>query len=324
MKCYIILLIIAVSCLSTVFNRRIRHRHRRGDLLDKIKQIRPRDNLAYQFVLGWVSALGGEGGWVEECSQTIPGWESAGIMEEDSVAKKTMSAIDSQIKADFPNFRKIIGFLGEAIDLCCNWRTKLVDYFTSRRFRRRLFLQGKRGWFSDIGEFFKKVDHSLTTFVNNVEEVGTSIKNTVVDGVNWAAKKASELKEYIKEKFQAIIKPICDFFNKMKDSFSAWISKHPLVKVALEFGECIKNHHFGKSAYRFALFYLGFRELIPIIWTPIGWAKIVVNLICGWKDIKEAIELMISIKAQKDKKIRYNHIGKIVGHITAAIAGATG
>jgi len=65
----------------------------------------------------------------------------------------------------------------------------------------------------------------------------------------------------------------------------------------------------------------GMIELIPLLSTPVGWIKLVVNLVCGWEDLKNGINALTSGISESDRLKKFNYYGKFAGFFFKAIAG---
>jgi len=56
-----------------------------------------------------------------------------------------------------------------------------------------------------------------------------------------------------------------------------------------------------------------FVELIPRLASLHGWIQVIVNLICGWKEVKEAITILKAALNDGNAVKRYHGFGKFVG-----------
>lgn len=318
MKYTFLILLISLLCLSSVFNHRIRknslrHRHRYQG---------PTNNILYQFLLGMIAEFSGEAGWIDNCSKQVPGWESAGDSENGNADKKKDGSMEKDLAGNQSTFKKILGYLGTAINVVCTVKDKIISFFTkSRRRYSRLFTEGKLRTRWPFEDFFSKVGNAFADAGNAIVSGAKKVKNAVVDGVDWAKKKASEIAEFIKNKCKEIFQPVLDLWDDIKKKFTEWLSKHPMMEKVFNFLNCFitnKGLQGMKGLYDSIKNLLA---LIPILGTPAGWVTLVVNLICGWEDLKAGIEFCAQGIKESDRPKKYNYFGKFFGRIVKAIAG---
>jgi hypothetical protein len=271
-------------------------------------------------MMGLIGELSGNSKMIETCMAVIPGWESAGTTEEKggdsekSVGGETQSTLD-----------KVLSFLGDAIDLVCEYKVKLICTLTSSAKRyRRLLLQGKisrhrRWWIADA--IWDTVSTAASSVTEAVVTGAKAIGNAVVDGAKWVGKKAEELKAYILEKLKTIFQPVSDLFDKIKQKVITYFTTNPLVQQAIKFFKCLISNGAVRAIKTLISVVKNTISLIPSLATPAGWVTLLINLICGWKDLRDAVGFLQKAWKENDRLVKYNYIGKFTGRTLKAIAG---
>jgi len=201
---YLALFLIVVLACSSIDAKVRRHRTHRTD----------KTNNYYQFLVGAVTALGGADNNVEQCLSFIPGWEALPLAEAASADSMEKSADASQTGT----FDTILKYLGAAIDICCTVKNTLKSFFAAKRLRwirrnRRLFAQGKRmrrftwsfggAWNAVTGAVSSAVDAAHTAISGAYGDFKAglaSLKNKVIDGIDWAVATATVVADYVKKK----------------------------------------------------------------------------------------------------------------------------
>jgi len=161
----------------------------------------------------------------------------------------------------------ILKYLGIAIDVACNFKKDVKDFFKKKlgvRRYRRVFIQlrkvnGRRNPFDDIVNYCK------------------------------------------------------DLFQKFKDFLNS-----PLVKKAIEFVKCLQA---AKTAV------VGFINTIKGFITNVtnlvsglsGFIEVTVDLICKWKDFRDAINYLSTGLKATDNLEKWNNYGKFLGKIIHTI-----
>lgn len=305
---YLLLILVAFQAVTS---RRIRRHHARHH------HRAPADNIVYQFILGFITALGGQEKLITECSAQFPGWESASTAQTDTT--------QTEMAGTPTTFQTVLKYLGMAIDAICNFKDNIIEFLT-KKFRRyvRLFLQGKvrgrfgRGFFSGIWNGIKK---GAAAVGNAVVSGAKAVGNTIIKGAEWVGKKAEELFAWCEKKFQELLEPVYELFESIKAKVVAWLEKNPTIKKLLEFGVCFLNNNGVKAIKTMFNAIKSIVELVPLLATPAGWIKLVINLVCGWKSLKEGIEAFIEGWNNTSAPHKFNRYGYAVGKFAEAIAG---
>ena len=122
----------------------------------------------------------------------------------------------------------------------------------------------------------------------------------------WVGKPIDSLLVYAKEKIAAFFQPVMDLFNSIKQKILDYVLIPP-IKTLLKFLACFKG--LPAIALGIVSFTDGINLSISLITTPIGWAVVLVKLICQYTNLKEGIQLFSD--AWKDANIltRYNKLG---------------
>jgi hypothetical protein len=270
-------------------------------------------------MLGLTGELSGNAKMIDDCIALVTGWEAAGTSEEKggeaekAVGGETQSALD-----------KILTYLGEAIDLVCEYKVKLICTLTSSAKRyRRLLLQGKisrrrRWWFADA--IWDIVSTAAVSVTNAVVSGVKAIGNVIIDGAKWVGKKASELGEYVLSKLQTIFQPVSDLFDTIKQNIVNYFTSNPLVQQAIKFFKCFASNGAVRVVKTLISVVKNTIELVPSLTTPAGWVNLLINLICGWKDLIKAVTYLKKAWKESDRLIKYNFIGKFTGLSLKAIS----
>jgi len=276
-------------------------------------------NVVYQFLMGALAEISGAYSLIDGCSTIIPKWATEVADKEEA-----KSSIEDETKPMETTFDKILGYLGAAINFACSVKDKIIEFFSKRRIRyHRLFMQGKTR---------KRFNWSFTGFVSTVggtiSSVGSGIaagartlKDSVIEKVDWAKKKADDVIQYIKDKLEGLLKPILDFFDSLKVKFNAFLEKNPVLKIWFEFVKCFLKNDGIKAIKGLFETLSSFVSAIGALATPAGWVKLVINLVCGWEDLRDGINFLKLGFKEKAKPAKYNFYGRFIGKFMKAIAG---
>ncbi len=324
MKYTIFLILLTLSTLSFIAPHRLRHKYRNKARFH-LKTVAVADNILYQFLLGCVAELSGQPAFIDECSKQVPGWESAGVTEDKDVAAKKAESTDEVLKSEVPTWKKILGYLGTAINIVCTLKSKIIDFLTKKRRRwNRLFAQGqaktKRFKF-DFGKFISGAKQAFEDVGNAISKGAQKVKSAVVEGVDWAKKKASEISDFLKQKIQEKVKPVLELYEDIKAKFTNWLSKHPIMEKTFNFLKCIITNKGAQGIKAMVDAVKSLIALIPKLGSPAGWITLIVNLVCGWEDLRDGIQFLLSGMKETDRKKKYNFYGKFTGKLIKAIAG---
>jgi len=190
----------------------------------------------------------------------------------------------------------------------------------------RLFLQGKtRRRFSlawSLSGMWDSIKSTASDIGNAIVSGAKAVGTAVIKAGEWVGKKDEDLYNYVKEQINTLLQPVYALFDAIKAKVIAWMSKSPLLVKLLAIGQCLYKNDVVKGIKGIFNAVKGMIELIPKLATPAGWIELVVNLVCGWEDLKNGIESLVAAIAEKaDRLKRFNLYGKFAGFIFKAIAG---
>jgi len=184
----------------------------------------------------------------------------------------------------------------------CKYKKKIYDYFTKRlllfknnkklkrRFFRRSFMERRRRGFMD--------------WVNQ-------IKANVTAALSWAADK-------IASAAQAIGGFLVEKKAQLVAALTAWLGE-PMIKKILDFVNCAGGL---AAALKTAVAKVkGIAELVSgiVSGNPISIGKVIVNLICEWKQLFDAGAGFVAAFKTSNVLERYYNVGKSVGTIFSVI-----
>ncbi len=296
------------------------HSHRHS-LTHRYHYRGPSNNILYQFILGFIAELSGAPKLIDDCLDQVPGWESAGTTEEtkDETTKQMGGDTSSTLS-------KVLKFVGGAIDLVCAYKIKLICSLTkkARRFQR-LLLQGKvrrnQSWWNPV-DLWDDVKTSASKISEAVVSGAKKLGNAVKEGAQWVGKKASELGNYIKEQLIKVFKPVSDLFDSIKQKIINFYTTNPLIQKVIKFVKCFLKNGIVRAVKNLIKVFKGLITLIPTLGSPAGWVQLLVNLICGWKDLKIGVEFLLKGLKETEKLVKFNDFGKFAAHMLKACVGA--
>lgn len=241
---------------------------------------------------------------------------------------KEESAAGHVKKEDQGLWSKILGYLGNAINVVCTVKEKILDFFKGliSRYRRnlrrnrRLFLAGKKlRKMKSLKGFFQSLWDGVTGWVGGaVESIKSGVsaalaagKSMVVAGIDWAAKTAEQIGEYIAEQIKAVVKPLGKAFEAVKTKIIGFLNS-PYVQGAMGIIKCVIMMR--GAIMKIIKTLKNFIYLMISLVSPTGWIKLIVKLICGWKELKKVIaEFGEAWNSQAPKN--WNHYGKSLGYL---------
>jgi len=151
-----------------------------------------------------------------------------------------------------------------------------------------------------------------------------SLAKNIVGGLDWVKAKAEDVISWVgkqlKEVFAKIVKAIADvkvkfeaFFKNTKfDTLKGYLSCFQTIALS--------DDGLGKS-YNPLKVFTDFWTTLAALGTPMGWAKLLVNLICNWANLKDGIDNLIKSYNATDKKQRWQFAGVASAKFMISIAG---
>ena len=291
---------------------------RKQTKIRNIQRKKNKHNIIMRYVYCFVRTLSGDANIVNRCARQVPGLRAHAIEEEKSKTTQT------QLAGSTMNiFNKIFSFLGVAIDMCCYFKNKIVEFFTekSRRRYRRLFLQGKlslmhRNIFSKLWRFIK---NSVTNIAQKAIKAVKWVASRVRDAGVYVVNRAKDAYQFIKKKLLQLFRPVFNWFERMKENLLNWIKQNKLLSILITFCECFQRTFMTSQKLKKTV--NGLISLVPSLATPVGWINLVVNLICNWKKLKESIIALRYGLMTRIKHIKYCQFGIFTAKLFEAISG---
>jgi len=279
-----------------------RHKHhRRG----------PKGGIIYQFLLGFLVEVNGKAEWIDQCSQKIPGFEAAAAKEEK---EKTA---DNELKEPQTKFQKILGYVGKGIDFICGFKDDIKTWIISKVKRyMRLFLQGKiraRRFKWAASELWTSVQTKAKDFGQKILDGAANVGSTIIGAVNFVCKTIDDMQAFLKEQIENALQPIYDLFEEIKAKFYAFLTVNPVIKVLYDLLLCLYENKDAIASEGFISPLKGFQARIKSLNTKEGWVNLVVDAICSWSDLSEAITFLKDGIAATNADIKYNLYGKFLG-----------
>ena len=327
MKCLAIFLIL-IALTAVVVDSKV-HRHAKAH---KSHKAHKRSHLSatgpnasskfFQFSAGSLAVLSGQEAFIDQCLATLPGWQASEAQEAASPAgvEKTVSP------ADASTWTKILGYLGQAINVACMFKDKIMGLMRGKvrkflRRNRKLFLQGKKVKKLNWGEIVDHVEKSVADAWDSVTKVFRKGYSYVINGVDWAMKKGKELTTYVTNVLKTIITPILTAIENLRVKLVMWLTQSPQMLKYRELVNCLISINTLKAIKGLFDALMGFITIVAALNTPAGWVDLLINLICGWQSLKNAILAFKSAWTQANVLIKFNSYGKALGFMLNAIIG---
>ena len=122
----------------------------------------------------------------------------------------------------------------------------------------------------------------------------------------WVGKPIDKLIAFAKDSLSKYFQPCLDLWNTIKQKFFDFMLIPPIKKLLLFF-VCFKTlKTVGKKLVELID---GINQSITAIGTPVGWAIVLVKLICQYVNLKSGIELLAEAFKVADLPTRYNKLG---------------
>jgi hypothetical protein len=230
-------------------------------------------------------------------------WKSEVIVED-----KDYKNIQQNFAGQYPKLSNILGYLGKAIDYCCNpgkIKDDLIKFLVSK-VKRRLFLesQGKtgRGILGDIGGFLTSAKNEIEDSAKKIKEGTIKIANDVIDTTKDVVKQITAV---IKDKFA----PAFDIFNAVKAEWEAF-NKLPIIVLLKWMYDCFKKAQ--KFANNIVKLYGAWVTFAATIATPAGWVKFGTCMICAWATLLKIVNYLKDGVASDGVK-RWQNYGNFLG-----------
>jgi hypothetical protein len=261
-------------------------------------------------MLGLVAEFSGTPAVIDECTKIVPGWEAVGQSEE------SQSSVQGEIQGEQSTWEKILGYLGAGIDAICQYKDQLIS-FLGGKYRRymRLFLQGRihgrMRW--RLAGFFGNV-------WNGIKKAGSAVVSGVKKAGAWVADKASQAWNWVKEQAMKLVQPILNLIESIKQKVMNFIQNNPILKKAYDFFQCFMNNQGMEGAQNIVNKVKAIIAMLGTLTTPIGWVKLIANLVCNWRIIKEGIDYLKAALREGNRLVKYNLFGKMTGKFLTAFA----
>jgi len=274
-----------------------------------------------QFCLGTMAAMSGQAEFIDGCLKLVPGLATVDAEEEASPDSSSKSVASS----DSSTWTSILHYLGVGINVVCMFKDKIMSLFMRKkklfmRRNRKLFLQGKKLKRFDFGAWIDEVVDDIKSGWDSFTKIIKPGFNYIVGGINFAIEKGKKLVDFVNNALKTIFKPVNELFKSIKQKFMNWLMKSPYMRKYVPMINCIIALPAAKAIVALISALTGFVPALTALSTPIGWANLLVNLICGWENLKSAIDSFK--KAWADNTVlKFNYYGKALGYIIATISG---
>jgi len=162
---------------------------------------------------------------------------------------------------------------------------------------------------------------SLREIAQNLITGVYDIGSLVIDGANLLKKTVEQCLNYLKEKIQELFKPFWDLLDRIKTKIMNYLLKSELFRTLFPFAECFVGLHQVKESIKMFSTITTLIVKIPQLAVGFGWIELCVNLFCGWRQVKQAIEWLLKANDEPDPLEAYSSHGKFAGYLMGAVAG---
>jgi len=241
--------------------------------------------------------------------------------------------VEKEEAGDTATWKTILGYLGKAIDVVCIFKDKVQEYFGIVRRRwlrkqRKLFAQGKRmmraKWWDWVETGWAAVKAKFSASYSAFQAKAASLAKDIVGGLDWAKAKADDVINWVGVKIKEVFAKIVKAFSAIKDRFVTYF-KNNKFDALKSFLSCfntiaLSDDGLGKS-YNPLKVFTDFWATLAGLGTPVGWAKLLVNLICNWSNLKDGIENIVKSYQEKVKAAKWQYAGVASAKFMISIAG---
>jgi len=255
--------------------------------------------------------VNGKAEWIDTCSQKIPGFEAAAAKEE-----KEKSA-ENDLKEPQTKLQLVLGYVGKGIDFICGFKDDIKTWIVSKVRRYiRLFLQGKiraRRFMWKAADLWTSVQTKAKEFGQKVLDGAANVGSTIIGTINYICKTIDDVQAFLKEQIEKTLQPIYDLFEEIKAKFIAFLNANPVIKILYELLTCLYENKDAIATEGFISPLKGFQNRVKSLNTKEGWVSLVVDAICSWSDLADAITFLKDGIAATNADIKYNLYGKFLG-----------
>jgi len=187
--------------------------------------------------------------------------------------------------------------------------------------RSRIFLSRKNSRWS-VSAFIDRYDNLLYKLANSIQKGNGRkfLRDPVINGVNWFKAPIDKLHEFLKSILLDKFQPLFFEYKALKKDIKAFMTDNILIKQLIKFFKCFLENNLVPKGHLLNLV----KTLIKIvenIKTHDGWVEYVINSICGWNDIVDAVPHLKNAEETNDINFKYISFGKFVAHFSMAMTG---
>jgi len=161
----------------------------------------------------------------------------------------------------------------------------------------------------------RKVAENIVTGVYKLGDI-------IVDGAKLLVKTVDECLTLLKDKIFKIFKIFKPFWNlveKIKTKIMNYLIRSELFRTLVPFAQCFIGLKKAQNMIKTLFTIVNFLQFLAL---GVGWPELCINLFCGWRQVKVAIEWLMRANDEPDPLEAYSHHGKFAAHLMQAVAGA--
>jgi len=179
-------------------------------------------------------------------------------------------------------------------------------------------------WWDWIETTWAKAKASFDAAAVALKAKVSTMAKDFVGSLDWAKATAAEVGNWVKERLKDTVAVIAKAIEAVKDRLVLYF-KNNKFDALKGFATCIMTSVVSDDkltkSYNPAKVFTDFWATIAGLTTVIGWAKLLVNLICNWQNIKDGIEAIQKSIEEKDKAKKWEFAGVAAAKFIISIAG---
>jgi len=284
----------------------------------KIKEVHPKDkeNLVYQFNLGFVETVKGDVSFLDECTKTVPKWNEVGLAEEKS--RSLLRCFTDELLQSLNRIDKML--VADNIDPVCNFREEIISQLVKDSKRNKVKRRAPAQATNVSGKWWHKIQPKVDGYAKAVVKGMEMVGDTVIKTGKWLHKKPEDLYKFVKDKLSTTFQPILNDLAGIKHHLHCFFEKNKFMEVIMKFLQC---YYLNNKINSMKIFMTAVQNLLYLskkLGKPEGWIDFQINVICGWISLKKAIKFLSKSMKEKDISQKYLTIGKFLGSVFEAFA----
>jgi len=298
MKFIFIILLLLLSCsldFSFKLNRRSTHHSHR------YKNAMKDNSPLHQFLEGFLRALNGNSKIISECSIGIDGLNEVSVYEEKNDTTRINFLDDLTV---LESIRKTVN---PSLDMLCELKAKVLEFFVKIGRKERL-LKYLKPYFKD----------AALRIIKGKSIIGSAI----INGVKWVTKTPHEVKNFFKKQFVEMFLPLYEKMRVLRGAMLSFLMKNPLMIKLFVFAKCFKKKMEVMANKRLNDAVSAFVKLVPNLGLNKAWMKLIIGLICGWKEFKQGLKFLLRGLHHLDKESpkKYRSYGIFAAKLCEALS----